>query len=140
MFSRDLSFYYSSTDAANSVKGLPTFLRDLSKTTLLISSGLHNSERSKCQSTNINLPWAAVYFVSFRSNLEEILERQLSEEQRTGFCNIFSDQKSRTGLKPMQPMRLHWAPRLWGPRAMVFGQVVHFCQILLELKVCRNGL
>ena len=24
----------------------------------------------------------------------------------------------RAGLKPMQPMRLHWALRLWGPRAM----------------------
>jgi len=24
----------------------------------------------------------------------------------------------RAGLKPMQPMRLHWAPRHWGPRAM----------------------
>ena len=30
---------------------------------------------------------------------------------------------SRAGLKPMQP---HWAPRLWGPRAMVFGQVIHY--------------
>jgi len=26
----------------------------------------------------------------------------------------------RVGLKPMQPMQLHWAPRIWGPRAMVF--------------------
>jgi len=32
----------------------------------------------------------------------------------------------RAGLKPMQPMRLHWASRLWGPRAMVLGQVVSF--------------
>jgi len=28
---------------------------------------------------------------------------------------------NRAGLKPMQPMQLHWARRLWGPRAMVFG-------------------
>jgi len=34
----------------------------------------------------------------------------------------------------MQPMQLHWTPRFWGPRAMVFGQVVHFCQILLALE------
>jgi len=27
----------------------------------------------------------------------------------------------RAGLKPMQPMQLHWAPRLWASRAMVFG-------------------
>jgi len=24
------------------------------------------------------------------------------------------------GPKPMQPMQLHWASRLWGPRAMAF--------------------
>jgi len=24
---------------------------------------------------------------------------------------------NRADLKPMQPMRLHWAPRLWGPHA-----------------------
>jgi len=41
---------------------------------------------------------------------------------------------TRAGLKPMQPMQLHWAPHLWGPRGMVFGQAVHFCQILLELE------
>jgi len=41
----------------------------------------------------------------------------------------------RAGLKPMQQMRLHWVPRLWGPRAMVFGQVVHFCQIPFPLRV-----
>ena len=29
--------------------------------------------------------------------------------------------EARAGLKPMQPMQLHWAPRLWGPRAMLFG-------------------
>jgi len=23
----------------------------------------------------------------------------------------------RAGLKPMQPMQLHWAPRLWRPHA-----------------------
>jgi len=28
---------------------------------------------------------------------------------------------TRAGLEPIQPMRLHWAPRLRGPRAMVFG-------------------
>jgi len=28
---------------------------------------------------------------------------------------------TRASLKPMQPMQLHWAPRLCGPRAMVFG-------------------
>jgi len=43
---------------------------------------------------------------------------------------------SRAGLKPMQPMRLHWAPRLRGPRAMVVGQVVYFCQILLAHENC----
>ena len=45
----------------------------------------------------------------------------------------------RAGLKPMQPMRLHWAPRLRGPRAMVVGQVVYFCQILLAHGNCRKA-
>ena len=27
---------------------------------------------------------------------------------------------ARVGLKPMQPMQLQWAPRLWGPSAVVF--------------------
>ena len=45
----------------------------------------------------------------------------------------------RAGLKPMQPMQLHWAPRLWGPaplgpRAMVAGKIVHFCQTHLALE------
>jgi len=31
-------------------------------------------------------------------------------------------------------MHLHWAPRIWVPRAMVFGKVVHFSQILPELE------
>jgi len=46
----------------------------------------------------------------------------------------------RTGLKPMQPMQLHWAPRVWGPRPVVFGHVVHFCQILFALANCTNRL
>jgi len=45
----------------------------------------------------------------------------------------------RAGLKPMYPMQLHWAPRIWGPHAMVVGQVVHFCQVILALKNYRNG-
>jgi len=39
----------------------------------------------------------------------------------------------KAGLKPMQPMQLHWAPHLSGARTTLFGQVVHFCQILLAL-------
>jgi len=41
-----------------------------------------------------------------------------------------SSKPGRTALKPMQPMRLHW------PRAMVVGQVVSFCQILLAHENC----
>ena len=52
---------------------------------------------------------------------------------------------ARAGLKPIQPMRLHWAPHLWWPRASgdpapCVWIVVHFCQILLALKFSRNGL
>ena len=34
---------------------------------------------------------------------------------------------ARAGPKPMQPMHLHWAPHLCGPRAVVFCQDFHFC-------------
>jgi len=34
----------------------------------------------------------------------------------------------------MHPMQLHWIPRLLGPHATVFGQVVHFCQVILALE------
>jgi len=44
--------------------------------------------------------------------------------------------RNRADLKRMQPMRLHWAQSLRGPRAMVVAQVVHFCQILLALEKC----
>jgi len=42
-------------------------------------------------------------------------------------CELFSLSKGRAGLKPIHPMQLHWVPHLWGPCAMVVGQVVHFC-------------
>jgi len=37
-------------------------------------------------------------------------------------------------------MQMHWASRLWGPRAMVVGQVVHLCQVIPALKNYRNGI
>jgi len=49
-------------------------------------------------------------------------------------CELFSLSKARAGLRPMHPMQLHWAPPLWGPRAMVVRQVVYFFQIILVLK------
>ena len=55
-------------------------------------------------------------------------------------CELFSLSKAKVGLKPMHPLQLHWAPRLWRPRVMVVGHVVHFCQIILALKKCRNGI
>jgi len=47
---------------------------------------------------------------------------------------------SRAGLKAVQPMQLHWAPRLWWPRATVFGCGLHFGQILLAFENCRKSL
>jgi len=55
-------------------------------------------------------------------------------------CELFSLSKARFALKSMHPMQLHYALRLWRPRAMVVGHVVHFCQIILALKKCRNGI
>jgi len=52
-------------------------------------------------------------------------------------CELFSFSKARAGLTPMQ---LHCAPRLWRPRAMVVGHVVHFCKIILALKNDKNGI
>jgi len=43
---------------------------------------------------------------------------------------------NKVGPKPMQPMRLHWNPRLWWPRAMVVGQIVYFCQMFLLHENC----
>jgi len=55
-----------------------------------------------------NFHWAAITSVIKNSNW-------------LGYYRIFgNDQTSRAGLKPMQPMQLHCAPCLWGPRAMVF--------------------
>ena len=58
--------------------------------------------------------------------------------------DISAVKTARAGLKPMQPMRLHWAPRLRGPRASggpapCVWIVVYFCQVLLALKLSRNG-
>ena len=39
----------------------------------------------------------------------------------------------RVGLKPVQPLRLHWA------LAMVVEQVVYFCQILVAHENCRKA-
>jgi len=40
-------------------------------------------------------------------------QKQLSDFMETS--------RSRASLKLMQPMQLHWALRLWRPRAMAFG-------------------
>jgi len=55
-------------------------------------------------------------------------------------CELFSLSKARAGLKPMHPVQLHCAPRLWRPRAKVVGHVVHFCKIILALKNDKNGI
>jgi len=35
-------------------------------------------------------------------------------------------------------MRLHWAPRFKGPRAMVIEQVVYFYQVILVHDNCKG--
>ena len=49
--------------------------------------------------------------------------------------NIWHSSANKAGLTPMLPMQLHWAPCLWGPRAMVFRQFVHFCRIPYSLRL-----
>jgi len=41
------------------------------------------------------------------------------EEETSNMSNLITIGSA--GPKPMQPTQLQWAPRLWGPRAMVFG-------------------
>jgi len=85
-------------------------------------------------------PWSTVFRV-----LLGLLSLQPFPEERRAWnwmefsevlcCYLarFISLAGRAGLKPMQPMQLHWAPSIRGSRAMVFGHVVHFRQILLAL-------
>jgi len=39
----------------------------------------------------------------------------------------------------LKPMQLHWDLRFWRPGVfLVFGKVVHFCQILLALELLKR--
>jgi len=42
---------------------------------------------------------------------------------------------TRAGLKPMQPMQLHWAPRLWGPAPWCLGRLFIFAGYTLCLRI-----
>ena len=46
---------------------------------------------------------------------------------------LFSILVYRAGLKPMQPMQLHWAPRLWGPAPWCLGGLLIFSRYTLRL-------
>jgi len=41
----------------------------------------------------------------------------------------------RTGLKPMQPMQLHWAPCLWRPAPWCLGRLFIFVRYTLRLRI-----
>ena len=66
----------------------------------------HNSESSKGQIVNINLPWVAkVYFISmwrFRCSMEEILERQLHIRGRV-FATFSTIEKALAGRMVCRP-------------------------------------
>ena len=85
-----------------------------------------------------------VHFYVLRG--KNILTKLVDNQQPTFLCfkmefvvGTISLSKARAGLKPMHPMQLHYALRLWRPRPMVVGHVVHFCQVILALKNYRNG-
>jgi len=41
----------------------------------------------------------------------------------------------RAGLKPMQPMQLDWALRLWGPPPWCLGRLFIFARYSLRLRI-----
>jgi len=49
-------------------------------------------------------------------------------------CNNFND-TLKAGLKPMQPMQLHWAPRLWGPAPWCLGRLFMFARYTFRLRI-----
>jgi len=53
--------------------------------------------------------------------------------------NQSSSHGGRAGLKPMQPMRLHWAPRHWGPAPCVWI-VVHYISLLANNALVRTNI
>jgi len=38
----------------------------------------------------------------------------------------------------MQPMRLHWTPRLWGPRAVVVEQLFIFARYSFRTRIIER--
>jgi len=42
---------------------------------------------------------------------------------------------TRAGLKPMQPMQLHWAPRLCGTASLYLGRLFIFDRYILPLRI-----
>jgi len=44
------------------------------------------------------------------------------------------------GLNPMQSMRLHWAPRLWGPAPWCLGRLFFFPDTPCAREFSGNGL
>jgi len=42
---------------------------------------------------------------------------------------------TRAGLNPMQPMQLHWSPRLWGPTPWCLGILFIFARYTLCFRI-----
>ena len=51
-----------------------------------------------------------------------------------------TSQVLRASLKPMQPMRLHWAPRLWGPAPWSLGRLFIFVRYSLGSRIQQKRL
>jgi len=48
---------------------------------------------------------------------------------------VLTSSKGRAGLKPMQPMQLHWAPRLWGPAPWCLSRLFIFSKYSLRSRI-----
>ena len=118
--------FISGSDDSSRNRGWSTLL-------LMTETGCNAFEKHKKQFGKALKKLCALYF--------KCTHWRLSTKTYNGIKNIkivFSKYKQinvgMADLKPIHPMQLRWAPRLCRPRAMMFGQVVHFCQIHLALE------
>jgi len=87
------------------------------------TGGLVSSESGWSKYSHVAFKKVRIFTPAKRKETERV-QTQTSLRLRN-LCFWWLHVITRTGFNPMQ---LHCSP-LWEPRVMVFGQVVHFCQI-----------
>jgi len=69
-------------------------------------------------------------FVFVRMRFHNHVDTQLVKHFKRAMRRIY-----RAGLNPMQPVQLHWAPRLWGPAPWCLGRLFIFVRYTLRLRI-----